>query len=208
MQIDFTSLINFTNLRGFTKEQIYNYLKVFTMSNHEDDEVELKGKNADEEDYETMSDIYNDYYDKLEYVKQMDENDPMWITYTNLLMLIKSSVTNKPVLLETLLSAAPVLKLFRESPNLSDDNLLMVSFCTRQKELADYSFYLVILAEEDVATRITNKSSNLDDQFDIAEAVMEYLDDTGEDCIHAEDFEKYKNGCLEVIDTFQIAKTK
>lgn len=196
------------NFINFTKEEIYNYLKAFIASTFADDSSELKERNADEEDYETMNDIYNDYYAKLEYINKMDENDPIWVKYTGLLTLIGSGITNKPVLLETLLSAAPVIKLFRESRNLSDANLLMVSFCTRQKELADYSFYLVILAEEDVATRITNKSSNLDDQFDIAEAVMEYLDDTGEDCIHAEDFEKYKNACLEVIDGFQIAKTK
>lgn len=197
--------MDFTQLN---KQNIYNYIMFLIKKNYAQEEERLKADEADEEAYECMNNVYSDYYAKLEYIKKVNEKPEIWTKYVNLLMQIQNSGLDDIELLETFLSAAVIIKSFRNAYKLSDINLLMTSFCSRELEIGDYSFYMQILTDEEVATRITNKTPNLKEEFEISEEVMGYLDDFEGDCIHADDHEPLRKGSLEVIDSYEISRVR
>lgn len=172
-------------------------------------------KIADSKKYETAEDLqlleetYDTYNQKLDFIKMIDTADDQTKkrAYSVIGKIMTSNLSEKRQLLMSI-SYAVLINYFTKINEHSDDELFMLSACSMDLDLDDYTFYVGILSNPQVSKSIMDKTSCLKDQVNIAYQVMDTQDDLGFDMITSQNNLVLVNHALKVIKDYDPAITK
>ena len=195
------------NHNDTTKDGIYNQLKnILTMNKIKElNNLKINDSIDDKEtELECIEDDYARYYEKLEFVKKLDDK---WSKYIEMLFKTDNiddiSTTRK---IEMMLSYPILFSYFEKIDILSDKELFMIADVAGELDIDDYTFYIQIISDPSVTSSIANSGLDYKEQNKLAKQVMNSMDEFG--CEYIGDSEHYAmvENSLNIVSSYVGSK--
>ncbi|MEG1647192.1 MAG: hypothetical protein RR325_00305 [Bacilli bacterium] len=150
---------------------------------------------------------YERYFNKLYFVKTLDENSAVWKKYVEMLHKTDNigdiSFTRK---VEMMLAYPMLLIIFDKIDKLSDSELFMVADAAGELDFEDFSFYIAIIGDSMVASSIVNSGFDFKEQNKIAKKIMDTMDEMNCEYVDADNFNMLKEAGLQAINEYSNNK--
>lgn len=198
---------------GTKTDSIYDQLEIKLKEQKLLEQLDIK-TNYDEEDiYQELEYLERDYElynSKLELFRNIDNLDvdkkkrSMEIIF-NIDDMEEFSPKKR---LKMILSYGVLINYFGRIHERTNEEIYMLSACSSGLDLEDYTYYIGILSNEQVASVIINKSDDFGVQVDIAYDIMDAQDEFPYDFITRDNYNILVNNGVEVINNYSKEKTK
>ncbi len=125
--------------------------------------------------------------------------------YYKIMMLIANMGSfPEEVRMKMMLSWGVLINYFSKINQLSNEQLVMISACTMEVYVDDYTFYAGILSDKRVVDAITTKGNDLKQQVKISLAIMDSMDKLEYSELTKENFEIIINNAFNVINAYTL----
>lgn len=173
-----------------------NIEKLYIQENYEAEDME--------EEFEYLEEDYNLYNMKLEFINKLNERN-------NIDILLKmdslDNLSEKQRML-MMISYGVLVDYFKKINERTDEEIFMLSSCSSDLDLEDYTYYVGILSDKNVASSVVSKSMNLGEQVKIARAVMDSQDEFPYDYIDADNYDELVENGITVVNNYDIGYIK
>ena len=172
-----------------------NIEKLYIKENYELEDME--------EEFEYLEEDYNLYNEKLEFINKLNQNNHHILLKIDLL----DNISEKQKIL-MMLSYGVLVDYFKKINERTDEEIFMLSACSSNLDLEDYTYYIGILSDKNVSNLIVAKSTDLCEQVKIARNVMDSQDEFPYDYIDADNYDILVNNGIDIINNYNIEYTK
>lgn len=204
------NLINWNNIN---EKSLYEQLDEKIKYHEEIDRTNIINEFESEELEEQLQyhqEDYTLYKTKLEFINKLnkDDSDKRQRHYRILIKLDQLADVDDKRKFKMMLSYGVIVAYFTETIKRTDEEMIMLSACSSSLDLDFYTDYIGILSDERLASSIVSKSSDLNDQLDMAYKVMDVQDSYKLGYVGPDNYEIFVKSGLEVVSEFEKEKER
>ncbi len=107
-----------------------------------------------------------------------------------------------------ILSYGVLVDYFKKLLTRSEEAIFMLSACSSDLDLEDYTFYIGVLSDKRIAELLVEKTDNLGEQVNLAYDIMDSQDSFPYDFITSENYEELVNNGVNILNKYHVSKEK
>lgn len=107
-----------------------------------------------------------------------------------------------------ILSYGVLVDYFKKLLTISEEAILMLSACSSDLDLEDYTFYIGVLSDKRIAELLVEKTDSLGEQVNLAYDIMDSQDSFPYDFITSENYEELVNNGINILNKYDVSKEK
>ncbi len=107
-----------------------------------------------------------------------------------------------------ILSYGVLVDYFKKLLTRSEEAIFMLSACSSDLDLEDYTFYIGVLSDKRIAELLVEKTDNLGEQVNLAYDIMDSQDNFPYDFITSENYEELVNNGINILNKYDVSKEK
>ena len=107
-----------------------------------------------------------------------------------------------------ILSYGVLVDYFKKLLTRSEEAIFMLSACSSDLDLEDYTFYIGVLSDKRIAELLVEKTDNLGEQVNLAYDIMDSQDSFPYDFITSENYEELVNNGINILNKYDVSKEK
>jgi len=156
---------------------------------------------------EYLEEGYSIYENKLSCIKRIESFDKEKQTESlnNIKRIFEFKDFTEMQKMITVISYGALLDNFSYINDRSFDEIIMLSFVSRNLSSEDYNDYMGIISDESVSKSIIQKSDKLSDRINIAYSIMDSIDNCNVIVDSKENYNFFIDNALEVVNNYEIS---
>lgn len=107
-----------------------------------------------------------------------------------------------------ILSYGVLVDYFKKLLTRSEEAIFMLSACSSDLDLEDYTFYIGVLSDKRIVELLVEKTDNLGEQVNLAYDIMDSQDNFPYDFITSENYEELVNNGINILNKYDVSKEK